>query len=311
MGPEASEPRRWVRPVLLLMVLWGLSVVPSGPLVALPLLALLVFLPRPQYRTALIAGLAAAMIGFGGLGDGISFLVRGWAVVVGLSFVAATWVMPDHSFVNRGLVALVAAVGLSAAMFLSGWIDWGVVDWMMAERLQQAGAVLLESIRQLSEGGLTAAPTMMETVERVIRWQQSLYPGTLAVSTLCALAVAWWLYVRWAQGSDRGLGPLRDFRFNDQLVWIVVAGVALVLWSSADGLGRAGANVLVLMAALYLLRGAAIVVFLTGGVSLGGAALALLGLAMLPQVMVGGAVTLGLSDTWLDIRGRARAVIES
>ena len=295
---------------MLLLVLWTGAVVPSAPLVAVPLLIQLALLPRPQYRTALVAAVIAAMVGFGGMGDGVSYLVRGWAVIVGLSFVAVTWWMPGSSFVSRGLTALVTAAALSAGVFASGWVDWGVVDWMMADRLQTVGTMALDSIRALGGGSLTAAPTVVAVVERAIEWQQSLYPGILMVSTLCALAVAWWLYVRWAQGSDRGLGPLRDFRFNDQWVWVVVVAVALVLWGSGEGAGRAGANVLVFMAALYLLRGAAVVVFLTGGVSLGGAALTLLGLAVLPAVMVTTTVMLGLTDTWLDIRGRARAALD-
>ncbi|MCA9736054.1 MAG: DUF2232 domain-containing protein [Gemmatimonadota bacterium] len=308
MTPAAERARRWVRPAVLLLILWGISVVPGTPLVALALLVQLALLPRPRTGPALFVAIAAALLVFSGPGDGLWFVVRGWGLVLGLSFVAVTLYRPAAPFISRALGALVAAVAIVALLFQWGPPDWQVVDWLVGSRIRQVGATALEGVRLLA-GERTATPTLLGALSRMIEWQVSVYPGILLVSSLCALAVAWWVYVRVAQGSDRALGPLRDFRFSDQWVWIVVAGFALVLLGASEGWSRAGASTLVFMAALYVARGAAVVVFLTGGVSWAGVALALVGLALLPQVLVGGTFMVGLSDTWLDIRGRARAVL--
>ncbi len=69
----------------------------------------------------------------------------------------------------------------------------------------------------------------------------TLFPATLALESLAALALGWALYHR--VGRVRlglPIAPIREFRFNDQLVWGLIAGLVMTL---IPGLGAlAGAR---------------------------------------------------------------------
>jgi hypothetical protein len=135
-----------------------------------------------------------------------------------------------------------------------------------------------------------------------------LFPAMAALFTLGALAVAWWLYVRMAHGSDQGLLPLREFRFNDHLVWLFIGGLTLVLAGSGDGFRRVGSNAVLFMCALYALRGAAIAAFFGAGATVQSAIFLFLGFLFAAPVIFVGALVIGLGDTWLDLRAKARAM---
>jgi hypothetical protein len=99
------------------------------------------------------------------------------------------------------------------------------------------------------------------------------------------------------------LGPLREFRFNDQLVWVFVLGLAAFL-AFPGILDRVGINAVVFMGALYALRGAAVLLFLKGGLSFLGGLFVFLGFLVMAPYMIVGAAFVGLGDTWFDIRAR-------
>ena len=134
--------------------------------------------------------------------------------------------------------------------------------------------------------------------------QGELFPALLGLSSLAALGPAWWLYVRLAWDSDRALGPLQEFRFNDHLVWLFIAGLALLVLGLGEVGERTGTNTVVFMGALYALRGAAVVTFLTGGLSIMGSLFLLIGLLFAGPLVIGGALIIGLGDTWFDVRTR-------
>jgi hypothetical protein len=100
------------------------------------------------------------------------------------------------------------------------------------------------------------------------------------------------------------LGPLKEFRFNDQLVWVFVGGLLLLVTRAGEPLGRVGANAMVFMGALFALRGAAVVVFMSGGVSLVGLLVVTVGLVLVPALVLSGALVIGIGDVYLDVRGR-------
>jgi hypothetical protein len=129
------------------------------------------------------------------------------------------------------------------------------------------------------------------------------FPALLGLASLSALGFSWWLYKRVSRSPDPGIGALKDFRFNDQMVWILILGMVALLLSSG-AIERVGVNALVFMGALYALRGAGVVLFLTGGFSLFGGILLLVGFFLLAPFMVLGAMFIGLGDTWFDLRNR-------
>ncbi|MGZ3500861.1 MAG: DUF2232 domain-containing protein, partial [Gemmatimonadaceae bacterium] len=133
-----------------------------------------------------------------------------------------------------------------------------------------------------------------------------LLPALLALESLATLALAWAIFQRLSSGRiGPPLSPLTEFRFNDQLVWGVAVGATLCLLPTfADG-RSAGFNLLAFFGTLYLLRGLGVLAWITKGRYL---VLGILSLIPPFGMMLGVlALALGLGDTWLDLRRRAKA----
>ena len=145
---------------------------------------------------------------------------------------------------------------------------------------------------------------------QVAQLQAELFPALVALQTLAGLALAAWLLSSFRGHRDPRLTlrPWREFRFNDQLVWLLIAGLALVLLPLGDGAARLGYNAIFFMAVLYALRGVGVFLF----VSVGASKLVMLIFGALAAIflyplILSAAILLGLGDTWLDVRGRAIA----
>jgi hypothetical protein len=104
------------------------------------------------------------------------------------------------------------------------------------------------------------------------------------------------------------LAALRNFRFNDQLVWGVIAGAVFVLLPQDGPWRTLGFNLLVFFGALYAVRGLGVVVWSLEAIRAGAAAYVLLAVtAALVSAAAGGALAMiGLADIWLDFRRRVR-----
>ena len=109
-------------------------------------------------------------------------------------------------------------------------------------------------------------------------------------------------------GSGLGLAPLREFRFNDHLVWLLLLGLALIVFGAGEGWTSAGGNTVVFMGGLYTMRGAAVLLFLNGGLIGLGFLLVAVGMLVLAPVLIMGALLVGVGDTWLDLRSKAEAI---
>lgn len=238
--------------------------------------------------------------------DVLWYVERGWAVLVGGGFVALTLRRPDARFSGRALAAVGAAALVSTVLFSVRSGSWGTVEWAVEQRIAQGLGTALEALRAM-RGGEPLPPALVTAVHETVRTQAKVFPALLGVSSMAALGVAWWVYVRLSSGSDQGVGPLRDFRFNDHLVWVFISGMVLVLTPWEDVLVRVGANAVVFMGALYALRGAAVILFLSGGLTLFGYVMLVFGLVFLPPLVLTGAMVIGIGDTWLDVRRKLRS----
>ena len=297
--------RRWLRAAILLVVTFWASAVPTMAVITIPFILLALTLPRQGIAVLAIAALAVVTtFSLVPPEGGIWWIERGWGLLLGGWFVALTLRWPDTAFITRALGAVTGAVAVAVAFFSRRPRDLALVDGAVMRQLEAMGTQAATAAE-----GLAADPefatAITETVRVVTELRGQFYPGLLMIASVSGLGVAWWLYVRLAQGSDKGLGPLRDFRFNDQLVWVAIASVVLVLWGSAGPAAEAGANGLLFMSALYAVRGAGVVVFVTGGVSLTGGFLLALGILLIPPYVMSAALFIGLGDTWLDVRARA------
>jgi hypothetical protein len=291
-----------LEPLGLLLISGLVVVVDWFLLVAIPFALLVVFLPSRRILAMGLAALALAASMAGPADSGLWFVERGWALLVGGAFVALTIRWPHKPFLPRGLGAVGAGFLGAGLIFRVRPGDWAVVDWAVRSRIGSFWSFFLNLVRE----GLrpeTLPPEFEATALARAADQAYLYPGLLGLASLSALALAWWIFVALARSGEQALRPVREFRFNDQLVWVLIGGVGLLLASSGT-LERLGTNAVVFLGGLYALRGAAVMLFLSGGVSLFGGIALFLGFFFLAPLIVAGAFVLGLGDTWLDLRAR-------
>lgn len=279
-------------PLLLLAVaVFGLALPPRRPWVALASAALLALL--------LAQGLTGGIV--------VS-AVFGWVAALAASFAVVSLLRPSWSFFERALPAVGGALaGVGGWLAASG--SWGGLDRGVHRQLEGIASgwhgELASRVADPEVAGQLAA-----ALARVVEWQGATFPALLALYSLVVLALAWWFFVRLdpREARWRGLAPLREFRFNDQLVWLVIAGLLLVLLPVGEPLARAGANLLLFMGGLYVVRGIAILTFMMRGtlpslLMTGGVLLA----ALVNPLFLSVPLLVGIGDTWLDVRRRMAA----
>ncbi len=228
---------------------------------------------------------------------------RAWALLVAGGFVLAGVLRLRGGLLVRCLLGVgtgALAIALSAAAKPAVISE---VDWWVEAQLGRAA--------RMASGWLAVPESPWSgfgtAVRDIVELQVLLYPALLALATLAALAVAWFVIVR-LEGVGEALAPLRDFRFRDELVWLLIGGILLFLLPAGEWAERLGENVMAFMGGLYLLRGLAVLVWLGAALVTSAWSAALwtaLALLFYP-VVVGAALLMGLSDTWLDLRERVR-----
>ncbi|MGD8319136.1 MAG: DUF2232 domain-containing protein [Gemmatimonadota bacterium] len=301
--PPRGRPRPWLRATALFGITLVTSVIQPSVLVAVPFLALAATMGMRRFPVLAAALLATVIAVTGGSADGIWYVERGWALLVAGWFTAVTLRRPASPFSRRALVSVAGAAVVVGLLLSVRSGAWGTIEWAVKDRMTHSVGTAMEAWRVL-RGGEALPPTLVSAVYQTVEAQASVFPAMLGIASMAGLGVAWWLYVRLSSGEDGGLGPLRDFRFNDHLVWLFIAGLLLVVLRWGDSLARVGANAVVFMGALYALRGAAVIMFLSGGLSLFGYILLGVGLVFVPPLVLTGAMVIGIGDTWLDVRNR-------
>jgi hypothetical protein len=251
-------------------------------------------------------------LGFAGGGNGgIGWYVpRAWGLIAGGTFVAVTALRTDEGVLGKALAAVALAVGIVLLIGIVRPEAIRNVDWWIASEIRHAAMIaagLLDRVQGASDPEVRRQ--MGSAIERWVAFQEDAYPAMLSLATVACLGLAWFGLERFA-GRSRTPGPVRDFRFSDHLVWLLIAGLALVVLPLGGTAFRFGENAAVFMGGLYLLRGVAILIWVVAAAATSGWTVALLAVAsvFLYPVVIGTALVLGLTDTWLDLRGRlARA----
>ncbi len=304
-GPaRGRDPSEWKRAAALFALLLAFSTISPMVLVGLPFVLLVLVLPIRRLGALGLAAVVLILTIGGSPPSGLWYAERGWALLVGGWFVAVTLRWPDTRFATRALGSALGALATAVLFFSARPMAWAVLDWRFGERIRAGVGTALVAIETLQgEGGVSSA--LREAVYTTAETQSVLLPALVGLSSMAALGVGWWLYVRVAQGRQGALGPLKDFRFNDHLVWLFVAGLLALIVGTEDLWTRAGSNAVLFMGALYALRGAAVVLFINGGISALGVVAVTLGMIFLAPALLLGALVIGLGDTWLDLRTRA------
>ena len=257
--------------------------------------------------SAAVAALFAFLVTVGAPArEGLWYLERGWALVLAGCFVVLTMRWPRSRFFPRAFAAVSATAVVVGLLLMVRLGSWSMIDWLVTERVMRTYSVITQTFMTIdSEASLST--TRLNSIFDLAALQGRYFPALLGLSSLSALAVAWWAYVRLSAGSSLGLGPLREFRFNDHFLWLFLAGLALIVLGAGEAWTRAGSNAVVFMGGLYALRGAAVLLFINGGVTGFGILFLAVGMLVLSPVLIMGALVVGVGDTWLDLRSKAMA----
>lgn len=283
------------------------SVVHPAVLIFVPFAVLLLALPPRRPLTVVMGVLIVALFFFGEQRQGpLWYMERGWVLMLSAWFVAAVVALPRSGFLARGLTAVFATAASVALLLTLGEGSFGRADEVISQRLT-SGAQQVVAAWRSGPAGSRLGQEFSDTVSRAVELQAVLFPALLALASLCGLAVAWWAHRRLAAREPQPLAPLREFRFHDGMIWLLIVAMLLLLLPLDGFATRAGSNLLAFMAALYALRGLAVLLVIGGAP--GPLALVLGGvlLLLLYPIVVATTFFVGLTDTWLDIRTR-RAV---
>ena len=274
-------------------------------LVGLPCAALLAAAPDRSARTRIAAALlGATSVALLVLSGGrLAAAIAAYTVLLTAAFVAGA-VLAPAPFLRQALRA-VCFGGVGTALLVQlvwGPNGWGTLAW---EATRQAGLTM----RLLVE----LQPEAFTLYEPVVRFVSTTAPGMLALQSLAGLALAWqWHGQLTSQPLGAPLAPFREFRIGDGWVWGVIAWLGLLVAPVSGVLKLAGTNLGFVLGALYVLRGAAIVV--TFAQVLGVSAVALViaagvaaALAAPLLFLLPGLCTLGITDTWYQYRRRLAA----
>jgi hypothetical protein len=154
--------------------------------------------------------------------------------------------------------------------------------------------------------GTEDAQRLTDILEVTVRFMADYYVGLMTLQIIAGLALATAVYHRLAS-KPRGEPPgrFREFCFTEHLGWPAMASLVVVLVPRLSAAKLGASNVLLVLAALYALRGVAVA---TAGLQhLGSGLITFLTVVtaclMLPVAAIG-AILLGIVDTSFDLRRR-------
>ncbi len=267
---------------------------------------------------AIVLGWYAAAAPIGPGPGNYRFLVHGWTLLLAASFGLASLLTPGQRFLRRALSALGIAVVVAFAVAVAtpdGLPSATSVMKTEFTRRTEASIKVQDSLAALSPmRELLARSPALDSMARESDAGLRVYneraprtvPSFVALESLAALMLAWVIYARLSPVElGPKLGVLKEFRFNDQLIWGLAVGATIFfLPVFADG-KDAGLNLLVFFGALYLFRGIGVLSFISR--SRWAAAIMIIMTIFAPQLLGALALGVGVGDTWMDWRTRAQA----
>jgi hypothetical protein len=281
--------------------------------VAAPL-AVYLLAQRPARRdvvTGVVVG-AAACLFLAGPGDPFVALERGWIALLAGALTVLMSLWPGRAFLATALLAVGLAAAAATMVVAVTPLSFDEVGWRVTQHFSYQARLVMGALVQAAEGAGGEAPAVMAALERSvdtgIRMASTVFPALLLLQSLAALALAWGLYRRLAREPvGESAGTLREFRFDDNLVWGIVLALVSLLVPRPLWLGALGGNLAVFFGGLYAVRGVAVLAAMAAAAGIGGWAAALGGSVIalfLAPVAALAALALGVTDTWVDWRAR-------
>ncbi|MGH7583056.1 MAG: DUF2232 domain-containing protein, partial [Gemmatimonadales bacterium] len=238
--------------------------------------------------------------------------VRASAIFFTGAFVALS-LAGIRSLATRAIAAVAIAALLTAAWFVVFHLRY--VDLQQDFELQMwdgfrstSTKLQLPATPPALDGSVADAIRSSDITQRlaaVLASTATLFPALLASVALLGVRLAWgWYYHIARRPLAAPARPFRDFRFNDQMIWVLVLTLAAALMRLGPGIDLACWNVLAVVIGLYAMRGLAVVT--TALVRASPVFIAVLIVLMLPMFAFAlvGCTLLGIADTWVDLRRR-------
>ena len=284
------------------LVAYGLLTSGDFSLVGLPLAALLVAgeLSGPRDWALVVVAFALGIGGLLGTPEGrLDAVVATYEAIAVVVFIGIALLAPGSLL---GMTLCAVATAMLGALALA-WLQWGAAPFRPLHL-----EAMHETVSQLRQ--LTDRYPKQVSPELLARIVSTTIPATLALQTFAGFALAWQLHARLGRRPlGAALQPFREFRFGDGWIWGVVAALTIWLVPALAAFKGAALNLSVVLGALYLLRGAAIVVAFASATGISTTVLTLIGVAAaifaIPLLLIlPGLWTLGLFDTWMEFRRR-------
>ena len=264
--------------------------------------------------------------------DAFHNLARGWTLVLAGAFGLVCLFGARRPFFPRSLIALGVSLSLALVMSLLGPVSGAHMNRAVHEELTRRNSETMgtlnafigqypkewnQLVARIPQVGELPVETEKQLTTLALAGE-GMFPSLLALESILALAIAWSIYHRL---SRTRLGPplaqLREFRFNDQLVWGLIVGLAIVFLPTLSSVRILGRNLLVFFGAIYAIRGLGVLSWFMAPGAL--AVTATVGFAMLWWPVLNAvaalgflvlgiaAFGLGLGDTWADWRNRPKS----
>ncbi len=247
-------------------------------------------------------------------------LARAWGLVVAGAFGLVCIIGRQRSFLERALSAIVVAVLLALLLMLFTGRGGPEIQRVFANEFESrnaaAAVIMQESAKlvgsrfpQFANMATQAVAERIQIQATLSRFGAPLFPALLALEALAACALAWALYHRLSRARiGAALAPLRRFSFSDQLIWALVAGIAMIVLPTLAGVGPLGRNITLFIGVLYVLRGYGIYAWMLSRRAAVVNVLVAIAIFPLSLVTVPAALGLGVTDTWVNWRARLKVI---
>lgn len=343
---EASAPREpgWAMLVSALLVFLLLPVLPIVQVVmpvSQPLLLLIPALAAcavigwadggPLWFAVVWVALACTALNILPRADGSYGAVeRGWALLLAAVFgLVCLNSARQTRFFARALAALAVSLGVACAIGLAAGVGTHEIRHMVGAHIASLPNDALDGWRQwiaspeylkMAQADPTTVDIFRASGEDVLRsiplFGQRYFPALLALESMFAMMLAWWLYHRISRTRiGVPLARLRDFRFDDHLVWGAIVGITCITIPTLADWRGVGFNLTLFFGTLYALRGVGVFAWFLRAARFGTPTLLAIAGVVAMLTLAGGAHMpiapallglIGLGDTWADWRARVR-----
>ena len=237
-------------------------------------------------------------------GDLPEQVVRAATVVAAGIFVVATLLTAARTTHRALLAVTTAAVGVGG-MLLAFGTSGGELRWWVGYTVGYSARLF----RGLWMAGADAgAQSTVGWINAATRFITDFFPAITALQLMGGLGLAGAMYYRVATAPrGRPPGQFTGFGFTDHLGWAAVPSLLILLLPRLEPARLGALNLLLIIGALFALRGLAVAVsgiqLVGGGRGLPIALLMVTAVFLLPLALAG-AIILGVIDAGLDLRGR-------